>query len=63
MDQETLNKIVRYETAFGLYQSREFKLAADELQRLITQYQDGPSITLLERAQNYITKGCPDDWQ
>ena len=61
--QEVLNKITRYETAFGLYQAKEFKFAADEFRRLITEYQDGPSITLLERAENYIANGCPNDWQ
>jgi adenylate cyclase len=61
--QETLEKITRYETAFGLYQAREFQIAADEFNRLITEYQDGPSITLLERAEDYIAKWCPQDWQ
>jgi adenylate cyclase len=61
--QEVLSKIARYETAFGLYQSKEFKFAADEFRRLIAEYQDGPSTTLLERAETYIKNGCPDDWQ
>jgi TolA-binding protein len=56
--EDVLDKITRYEAAFKLYQSKEFKLAADEFRTLIAEYQDGPSVTMLERAENYLATGC-----
>ena len=56
-------KIARYEKAFDHYQKREFLEAKPIFEELIAFHQDGPSITMLERTNTYLEKGCPDNWE
>lgn len=63
VDAEVLDKIAHFEVALGLYQAKHFEEAKKIFVSLIEKYDDGPSKTFLERTENYIKNGCPDDWK
>ncbi len=62
IDDETLVRISKFEVALGLYQNRQFEEARNIFEELVEIYKDGPSITFLERADEYIKNGCSADW-
>lgn len=61
--QETLDTIAHFEVALGLYMSRHFEEAKKIFEKLVETRDDGPSKTFLKRAEEYIRKGCPEDWK
>ena len=58
-----IEKIAQFELALWLYQSRQFEDAQVIFKKLSEFYKDGPSITFLERTNEYLKNGCPADWQ
>ena len=63
VDAEVLDKIAHFEVALGLYQAKHFEEAKKIFVSLIEKHADSPSKTFLERTENYIKNGCPDDWK
>ena len=62
VSEETIRMIQHFESALTLYRDRKFNESKAIFEDLIAQYNDAPSKTFLERTNNYLANGCPDDW-
>ena len=51
-----------YEKAFDAYQSRRWDEAIAMAEKLVAEYSDGPSTTLVKRAKGYKANPPPPDW-
>ena len=63
LDEERTELLVRYNQGLDLYKARKFKEAIGAFRGAIEVVPlDGPSLTYIDRCEDYLSQPPPDDW-